>query len=349
LTETSPLSHSRFVTVGRVIQESTDAVSLVLDVSPEDRERFAYKPGQFLTLRIPSEQTGSVSRCYSIASSPFVDTELKVTVKRTRDGYGSNWLCDNAAAGTRLQVLPPGGVFVPKSLSENFLLFAAGSGITPIMSILKSALSQGSGRVTLVYANRNESSVIFADELSQLVRRYPRRLLVIHWLESLNGLPTREQLELLAAPFRSFESFTCGPTPFMDAVTDALKALEVPRERRHTEVFTSLSGDPFADVPVPLPSADSGFESFAARVQINGDSHELSWPANTPLVDVMIDNGIDAPYSCREGECGSCTAQVTSGKVRMLHNEVLDPQDVADGYILGCQSVPDGTDVEVVF
>jgi 3-ketosteroid 9alpha-monooxygenase subunit B len=349
VTETATLSHARFVTVARVIEESVDAVSLVLAVEPDDRDRFVYQPGQFLTLRIPSERAGSVSRCYSIASSPFVDTELKVTVKRTANGYGSNWLCDNAAEGHRLQVLPPGGVFVPKSLSADFLLFAGGSGITPIMSILKSALSQGSGRIVLVYANRDAQSVIFADELRRMAARYPKRLVVLHWVESIQGLPVREQLQQLAAPYADFECFTCGPGPFMDAVTEALTSLGVPRDRRRSEVFTSLSGDPFAEVPVALPTSAADVESVTARVRLDGAEHELAWPAGIPLVDLLLGSGIDAPYSCREGECGSCTAQVTVGRTRMLHNEVLDPSDVADGYILGCQAVADGTDVEVAF
>ncbi len=143
-------------------------------VPDELRDKFAYRPGQFLTLRIPSDRTGSVARCYSLASSPFTDDAPKVTVKRTSDGYGSNWLCDNIAAGQTLEVLPPAGVFTPKSLDHDFLLFGAGSGITPVISILKSALTQGGGTVVLVYANRDEKSVIFAEELRALAEKYRR-------------------------------------------------------------------------------------------------------------------------------------------------------------------------------
>ncbi|MCW2526242.1 MAG: reductase [Pseudonocardiales bacterium] len=348
---TAPLGHSRVVRVARVIEESADAVSIVFEIDAADAERFQYKPGQFLTLRIPSDQTGSVSRCYSIASSPFVDKELKVTVKRTADGYGSNWLCDNATAGLAIEVMPPGGIFVPKSFGEDFLLCAGGSGITPVMSILKSALSQGSGRIVLFYANRDEKSVIFNHELSRLGKRYPGRLIVLHWLETVQGLPSRDQLQHLLAPYAGFEAFTCGPAPFMAVITEALKVIGVPRERMHTEVFVSLSGDPFAEVPIALPGADDGVQTVSVTVQLNGKTHELTWPITVPLTDLMLDNGIDAPYSCREGECGTCIAQVTKGKVRMLHDEVLDPQDVLDGQILTCQSLPeaDGGDVVVVF
>ena len=153
-------------------------------------ERLRYAPGQFLTLRVPSERTGSVARCYSLCSSPFTDDALTVTVKRTADGYASNWLCDHAHAGMRIHVLAPSGNFVPKTLDDDFLLMAAGSGITPIMSICKSALAEGSGQVTLLYANRDDRSVIFGDALRELSAKYPDRLTVVHWLESLQGLPS---------------------------------------------------------------------------------------------------------------------------------------------------------------
>ncbi len=170
--------------IAEVVDETDDARSLVFAVPDESGDpeippqRLRYAPGQFLTLRVPSDRTGSVARCYSLCSSPFTDDALTVTVKRTVDGYASNWLCDHAHKGMRIHVLAPSGNFVPKTLDDNFLLLAAGSGITPIMSICKSALSEGSGQVTLVYANRDDRSVIFADALRELAAKYPDRLTV---------------------------------------------------------------------------------------------------------------------------------------------------------------------------
>src|SRR5690606_3982624 len=161
--ETPVGSRSVVLTVGAVVQETADAVSLVFDVPEDRRADFTYKPGQFLTLRIPSDRTGSVARCYSLASSPHTGEPLKVTVKRTADGYGSNWLCDNITAGQTLEVLPPAGVFTPVDLTEKLILFAGGSGITPVLSILESALHSGNRNVVLVYGNRDEKSVIFAE------------------------------------------------------------------------------------------------------------------------------------------------------------------------------------------
>jgi len=269
-------SRSVILTVSAVVEETADTRSIVFAVPDELRDKFAYRPGQFLTLRIPSDRTGSVARCYSLASSPFTDDAPKVTVKRTADGYGSNWLCDNIAAGQTLEVLPPAGVFTPKSLDHDFLLFGAGSGITPVISILKSALTQGGGKVVLVYANRDEKSVIFAEELRALAEKYPTRLTVVHWLESVQGLPTADQLATIAAPYESYEAFMCGPGPFMDTVHQALNTVGMPRARVHAEVFNSLSGDPFADqAPVEVSDEDAA-DAATVEVELDGEVHKLS-------------------------------------------------------------------------
>ena len=177
--------------IAEVVDETDDARSLVFSVpdaagAPDiPPERLRYAPGQFLTLRIPSDRTGSVARCYSLCSAPELGEPLKITVKRTAGGYGSNWLCDNVVAGSTLQVLRPSGTFTPRSLDGDFLLCAAGSGITPVLSILKSVLHRGSGAVTLLYANRDENSVIFRAELASLAARFPKRLGVPDELASM--------------------------------------------------------------------------------------------------------------------------------------------------------------------
>src|SRR5271163_689233 len=257
--------------IAEVVTETDDARSLVFAV-PDERgdpdippQRLRYAPGQFLTLRVPSDRTGSVARCYSLCSSPFTDDALTVTVKRTADGYASNWLCDHAHKGMRLHVLAPSGNFVPKTLDGDFLLLAAGSGITPIMSICKSALAEGSGQVALLYANRDDRSVIFDDALRELSAKYPDRLTVLHWLESLQGLPSASALAKLAAPFTDRQAFVCGPGPFMAAAREALESLKVPAPQMHIEVFRSLETDPFAAVKIE-DSDDSGDTPHATAV-----------------------------------------------------------------------------------
>ncbi|MGW4740264.1 2Fe-2S iron-sulfur cluster-binding protein [Nocardia xishanensis] len=327
--------------VARVIAETTDAVSLefVAEGPPP-----AYRPGQFLTLRIPSDRTGSVARSYSLSSAPHEDGPLKVTVKRTASGYASNWLCDNAAEGMEFDSLPPAGVFTPDSLDDDLLLLAAGSGITPVLSIAKSALAQGRGHYTLIYANRDERSVIFAGELARLAAAHPDRLTVVHWLETVQGLPSARQLEALLAPWADRPVFVCGPAPFMDAVESAAAALGV--DRVHSERFLSLTGDPFA----PVPAADAGHEDAASvTVDIDGDTHEFGWPRETVLLDVLLARGVEAPYSCREGACSACVCRVSDGEVKLLRNDVLEKEDLADGYVLACQAIPVTDTVRITY
>ena len=346
-------SHVLELEIADVVTETDDARSLVFavpDGAEVPAERLRYAPGQFLTLRIPSDRTGSVARCYSLCSSPFSDEALTVTVKRDRDGYASNWLCDNAHAGMRVHVLAPSGTFVPKTLDDDFVLFAAGSGITPVVSICKSALSEGGGQVTLVYANRDEKSVIFADALRELAAKYPDRLTVVHWLESLQGLPSAAALARLAAPFTERQAFICGPGPFMEAAREALESLKMPAAQVHLEVFKSLDSDPFAAVKIEHDDADDGDEGPAeAVVELDGQTHTVSWPRRAKLLDVLLDAGLDAPFSCREGHCGACATTLRGGKVNMEVNDVLEQQDLDDGLILACQAHPLTDSVEVTY
>ncbi|MGH3288802.1 MAG: 2Fe-2S iron-sulfur cluster-binding protein [Streptosporangiaceae bacterium] len=331
------------VRVAEVVQETGDACSLVLDLA------FDYRPGQFVTVRIPSERCGSVARCYSLCSSPLTGERPAITVKRTAGGYASNWIASRVTAGTVLDVLPPAGTFCPSSLHGDFLLFAAGSGITPVMSILKSALAVGRGRVVLVYANRDEGSVIFGPSLRRLFLDSGGRLVVVHWLDSLLGVPSAAGLAALARPYvalyTSGEAFVCGPDPFLAAAREALSRLGVPGSRVHAERFLSLAENPFEVVAVP----DSGGLAATLSVTLDGVVTSLPWPAGSRMLDVLIEAGLDAPYSCRQGICGACACQLTEGSVEMAHNEVLEPADLADGYILACQAVSVSASVSITY
>jgi 3-ketosteroid 9alpha-monooxygenase subunit B len=209
------------------------------------------------------------------------------------------------------------------------------------MSILRATLATGRGRLTVLYANRDERSVIFGEELRELSAAHQDRLLVLHWLESVQGLPDSARLTALLRPVAGArEVFLCGPAPFMDAVTHALRDAGVPRSRLHIERFVSLTTDPF-DTPSPVP--DAGTETGAdarLEVELDGERHSLAWPAGVRLLDLLRDRGLDAPFSCREGACSACACRLTSGEVKMLANEVLDQTDLDDGYILACQSLP---------
>jgi 3-ketosteroid 9alpha-monooxygenase subunit B len=331
------------VSVAEVIRETGDACSLVLKVPPPLALTFAYRPGQFVTVRVPSDRTGSVARCYSLSSCPVAGEQPAITVKRTAGGYASNWILDHVRAGAVLDLLPPAGMFSPQSLDGDFLLFAAGSGITPVMSILKSALAAGRGRIVLVYANRDEHSVIFGPELSRLAADAGDRLVVVHWLDSLLGMPTAAAITALARPYASYDAFICGPDAYLAAVRDALGRLGVPGQRVHTERFVSLAENPFEETP----AADGMAATLS--VTLDGATTLLPWPAGTRMLDVLIDAGLDAPYSCRQGICGACACQLTGGEVEMVHNEVLEAVDIADGYILACQAVSLTPEVSIAY
>jgi 3-ketosteroid 9alpha-monooxygenase subunit B len=360
--------------VADVVPETPDAVSVVFTVPAELADRYTYRPGQFLTLRIPGPDGSSLARCYSLSSSPEQGDQLRVTVKRVAEGHGSNWICDNLAPGAELDTLPPAGTFTPRSLDDDLLLVAAGSGITPVMSILRAALTRGRGRLALLYANRDERSVIFAEELRALVAAHPDRLVVVHWLESVQGLPGQAQLVELARPFTAREVFLCGPTAFMEQVSHALRELGVPRKRLHIERFVSLTDDAFStDASAPssseeLPgvSTDSAVRvkerdapagdgdeparvESSVEVQLDGERHTLRWPAGVKLLDLLRDNGLDAPFSCREGACSACACRLVGGEVKMLRNEVLDQTDLDEGYILACQALPVTESVSVTY
>jgi 3-ketosteroid 9alpha-monooxygenase subunit B len=316
------------VRVTEVIEETPEAKSFVLDLPAQ----WSYQPGQFVTVRV-----GDVARSYSLCSSPFTGEPPKITVKRMPDGHGSNWLCDNVSAGSELELLAPGGVFTPGSLDSDLLLFAGGSGITPIMSILKSALHQGSGQVVLVYANRDEPSIIFGNELSGLAAAHPGRFRLIHWLDRDHGPPTVAALRDLIEPFSGYEKFVCGPDPYMSAVQEAVAGPV------HVERFESLSDNPFF--------AEQPASERTARVQvaIDGQNYQFDWPVRTKLLDLLLSKGINAPYSCRQGTCAACACRILSGEVKLLNNEILEEEDFADNYILACQAVPLTDEVSVTY
>ncbi|QLY30569.1 ferredoxin--NADP reductase [Nocardia huaxiensis] len=351
------MSRVHRIKVREVISETADAVSLIFDIPSDLTRRFAYAPGQFLTLQVPSERTGSVARCYSLSSSPHCDDRPTVTVKRTVDGYASNWICDNVAAGSIVTVLEPAGNFVPRNWNRDFLLCAAGSGITPIMSILKSALQLGNGKVVLLYANRDMTSIIFRRQLQDLMRRYPRRLTVRHWLESERGLPTTRGITEWARPYRKHDVYLCGPAGFAETVKSALAQLRIPARAIRQEEYRSLTDNPFehhtpapavavpATAAPPRPTA----ETATVTVDIDGRTHTLPWPRAKKLLDVLLDHGIDAPYVCRESACGTCVCSVKSGRTRMLMNEALIDEELRTGLTLACQTLPESDDVHIAF
>jgi len=319
--------------VAEVIAETPDAHSLVLSVPPALAAAFTYRPGQYLTVLVP-QNGGNVARCYSLSSSPHTDADLKITVKRVRDGQASNWICDHIRAGGTLDLLPPAGELTPATLDDDLLLLAGGSGITPVMGIVKSVLAHGRGRLALVYANRDARSVIFGADLAALCERYGDRLTVTHWLDSERGAPEAEALAELIAPVAGREAYVCGPEPFVAVSRKALQQAGVPEERIRVERF-EIEQEATVDATL--------------EVEIDGQTHRLPWPAGKRLLDVVIEAGLNPPFSCRQGHCGSCALRLLSGEVELVNNEVLEQEDFDEGYTLACQAVARSANVKVTY
>ncbi len=336
------MSTSRYhrLRVEQVVQETADAVSLQFALAADQVERFRYRPGQFLTLRLPW-QGEHLLRCYSMSSAPTVDAQLRVTVKRVVEGRGSNWICDHVQSGDEIEVMQPAGVFVPESLDGEFLLFAGGSGITPVFSILRSVLLRGRGQVRLIYANRDEASIIFREALKELGEQYADRFDVIHLLDSVQGRPNVSLLRRLARGMESAQAFICGPGPFMDAAEAALQELKLPSERIHVERFISLPSEEARDQGQREALSESAeIDEAQISIELDGQHYELQCGGNETILDAAEKAGIELPYSCMAGMCASCMCEVTEGEVKLLHNDVLDERDLSKGLTLTCQAVP---------
>lgn len=348
-----PVYHA--LKVARVIAETADATSVELDVPPPLAPLFAYRPGQFLTLRVAHPE-GDLARCYSLSSSPGIDARPRVTIKRVAGGRASNWLCDRLREGAQVDVMAPAGVFVPARLDGDFTLLAGGSGITPMLSIIKAVLAAGAGRIWLLYANRDPASIIFCGELQALARQYPQRLVVQHWLDQVQGVPCLEQLKALLACHGADQYFICGPRPFMDGAQAALKALGVERGKVRVERFVSLdavapdSADSADDAGMAAsPAASSTAATTRLAVTLDGAAHQLQAPANATLLETMLAAGLNPPNSCRSGSCGACMCKVEEGGVTLKLNAVLDDDDLAEGWTLACQGIPASASLRIRF
>lgn len=333
--------------VAGIVRETADACSIVLDVPADLQQVFRYRAGQFLTLKIPYE--GKVlSRCYSLSSSPDCDSEYRVTVKRVADGRISNWLNDNVHAGTVLECSPPGGLFVLGSETSDLGLFAAGSGITPVLSLLKTALKTTARRVLLVYANRDASSVIFAKEIAEWAATYPDRLEVVERLDDRDGYVEADQVKAWITRRPGAECYVCGPAAFMNTVERALLESGVEEERIHIERFVSPPDPGDGETESDMLPAGSETPSMVSVV-LEGSVYEVAVGAGGTILAAAQSAGLRPPFSCTEGFCGCCMAKVVRGRVRMKTNDFLSKKEVDQGWVLTCQSVPLTADVEVKY
>jgi 3-ketosteroid 9alpha-monooxygenase subunit B len=323
--------------VAAIVDETPDAKSIVFEVPPALAKDFAYRSGQFLTLRVdcggkPTE------RCYSLSSAPDCDPVHKVTVKRVAGGPVSTFLNERLRVGDRLEVKGPEGRFVLDRADGPLLLFAGGSGITPVISIVKTALATTSRRATLLYANRNQASVIFRAELERLQGAYPGRLQVVHRFDDVHGVLDEATVRGLVAGQRDASVFVCGPAPFMALVERVAVAAGASPDRLRIERFTLGAAAP---APAePRPGADGSEIPDFIDVELRGSRHRVPYKKGKTLLQAARDAGLDAPYSCEEGFCGCCASDLLEGKVVMAADDALTDAEKKKGMILACQSRP---------
>lgn len=328
--------------------ETAEAVVLTFDVPPPLRDAYRFRPGQYLTLRatIGAED---VRRSYSICSSPD-DGPLSVGIKRVDGGLFSNWAADGPSAGDTIQVMTPDGRFglPPATGSRTVAAFAAGSGITPVLSIMRQVLADEPGtRFFLFYGNRATASIMFRDAIDDLKDRYLSRLSVFHVLSReqqdvpvLNGRLDGDKVRLLLhhmLPAGAIDqALVCGPQPMIEGLVDVLGELGLSSERVHIERFTpSRDGRPRA-----MPVAPAAAPAAIVTVISEGVRSDIPVAAGEAIIDAALRAGRMLPYSCKGGMCCTCRARVLEGRVEMAVNYSLEPWELAAGFVLTCQSRP---------
>jgi 3-ketosteroid 9alpha-monooxygenase subunit B len=335
--------------IARVVPETHDASSFVFDVPADLADTFRYRPGQFCTFRVHVDGDEQL-RSYSMSSAPATDSELTVTVKRVAGGLVSNWFLDNLSEDSAVELTKPAGVFCPQDSERTIVGFCGGSGITPVMSIAKHVLATTDRPVRLLYANRDRGSVIFDAALAALGAEHPGRLEVRHHFDTEGGFLTTEAVAQFVAADLQADFYICGPGPFMDLVESTLQARGVAPERIFMERFlveqaektdALIDGEASGDADAAVPDE--------VTVTLGGKTVVVRYQPGDTLLETARRGGLRPPFSCEAGNCATCMAFLKEGSVRMRANNALTPEEVEEGWVLTCQSLPSGRTVSVEY
>lgn len=342
------MSQFHTLTVAKITKQTTDTVSVSFNIPESLTNSFNYISGQYLTLKFDINGTDE-RRAYSLCSSTYTDDLLEVAVKKVENGIVSTYINDVLKEGDSIEVMPPQGNFIIEPDAKNanhYVGFAAGSGITPIISMLKSVLAkEPNSKFTLIYGNKTKESTIFERELSA-INSSNFELISVYSRESTGnpiteGRINKEKVDEIfksnSALLKADGYYMCGPEEMIAAVADSLKDFQVAEDKVNYELFTT---------PVLLvkdsPSEVSNFEG-QATVKVIYDDEEVEFSLHSngnTILDVAMENDVDVPFSCKGAVCCTCKALVTEGKATMDANYSLSEQEVAEGYILTCQAHP---------
>lgn len=346
------MSKFHSIKIKNVRRETPDCVSVAFEIPEQLKQEFTYKQGQYLTLKmtIGGEE---LRRSYSACSSPVAGEDLRIAIKAVENGKVSTYLNNGISVGDTIEVMPPMGNFyteMPADSAQNYVAFAAGSGITPVLSLLKTAMIANPGNTfTLFYGNKSTSDIIFRQELNDLVVKYEERLQVHHILsreqttDSLfQGRISPEKCLDLLTRFKEIQNadayFICGPFDMTMGLKEKLIEFGVPKEKVHFELFTT---DTKSEVEPPETSAEPGaMTDSKVLIILDGEETEITVRPNETILDAALDAGLDAPYACTGGSCCTCRAKAIEGSAEMEVNYALTDSEVAEGYILTCQSHP---------
>ena len=349
---------SQFIplTIKSIQPQTEQAICIAFDLAPEQLDAFQYQPGQHLTIRHLSDD-GELRRCYSICSDTQED--MSIAIKKIDQGQFSTWANDHLKAGDVLEVMPPQGVFFQKAAKaggQHYLGFAAGSGITPILSIVKSVLNrQSEATFTLVYGNRSWKQTMFSEQIMDMKDRFKERLQLVNIFsrelndsEIFNGRINADKLQqLFQANLISAEAdhcFACGPEEMMTAVETVLPTWGIQRSKIHTERFNTGTA--------PRATAQQMESRSEERVNIILDGRELIVEVSKQddsILDAALRAGADLPYACKGGVCATCKCKVLEGQVEMAVNYSLEEDEIQKGYVLSCQARPTTANVRLSF
>jgi ring-1,2-phenylacetyl-CoA epoxidase subunit PaaE len=338
--------------VSDIRRETTDCVSIAFDVPASLQGEYKYIQGQYLTLKLKVNGQ-ELRRSYSLCSSPSADKEWRIAIKKVKDGKGSIYLNEKVKTGDQMEVMTPMGNFHTPVFSTNkkrYVLFAGGSGITPMLSIVKTILrEEPSSSLHLFYGNRDEASTIFKKTLDDLASSNSGRFTLTHILEHGSasadplyaGMLTKEKTSTLLTKHNQVtgdEFFICGPGPMMENVKQALKDLKVDDKKVHIEYFTAV-----LDAVNKAEAINAPGSAMTSKVTVIMDGKETEFDLSSEgavILDAALDEGVDVPYACKGAVCCTCRAKLIEGKVRMDNNYALTDNEVKEGYILTCQSHP---------